>query len=203
MSPRQIWQIVSDRADSYFDPEAWGINAERFRLSAEVVKAADRKRRLNAIKALYEFVKPDLLAEPAHRWAHGPYLVDWVSIFTPIEAALWNDIRCVGAVLYPQYPVGRFYVDFGNPVAKVAIECDGIAYHLDKVADAARQREIEAAGWTVYRITGRDCFTDGRLVYDDDGCESYEEGAALKFITDISRAHRLSPRFIRTEDDDE
>jgi hypothetical protein len=91
------------------------------------------------------------------RWPSmcGPYPVDWK--FTPIEAAAWQQIRCLGLPLYPQYPVGRYFVDFGDPVRRIAIECDGKAYH-DAERDAARDAQIRALGWSVHRFTGRQCY---------------------------------------------
>ena len=84
-------------------------------------------------------------------------IADWGSIFSPIESAIWADIRYYGLAMWPQFPVGRYFVDFGNPVAKVAIECDGKAWHQDKQRDARRQEEIEELGWEVHRIPGWMC----------------------------------------------
>lgn len=125
-----------------------------------------------------------IMAAPRNEWAGDPYAWDrWISM-TPIEASLWGDIRDANAVFYPQYPVGRFFVDFANPVARVAIECDGRAYHQDHRKDQARQKEIEAMGWWVYRITGRQCMTD----YDD---ETREHGYGRRFIEEIADQHGL------------
>lgn len=87
-----------------------------------------------------------------------PYrLGDWVNLFTPIEMAAWQDIRAAGLPLWPQLPVARFFVDFGNPVAKIALECDGQRWH-DPVKDAARDRELFDMGWRVYRAPGWRCW---------------------------------------------
>jgi hypothetical protein len=110
---------------------------------------------------------------------------------SPIERSLWHDIRIVAVVLYPQYPVGRRFVDFGNPGAKVAIECDGAAWHKDSEADAQRQREIEAQGWTVYRISGRDCFTAEKETEDEEGRIRFKSGAAEDFIREVSERHGM------------
>lgn len=122
----------------------------------------------------------------------GVYTVDWLSVFTPIEYALWHDIRNHSCVMYPQYPVGRYFVDFANPVAKVAIECDGAAWHQDAEKDAQRQRDIEAMGWTVYRITGSDCKTD----FDE---ASHEPGKASQFIKHITELHDIVYRPVRED----
>lgn len=124
-------------------------------------------------------------------WFGDPYQWDFEAgiRLTPIERALWHDIRAEDAVLYPQLPVGRFFVDFGNPVARVAIECDGERWHTDKDRDAQRESEIKAIGWAVYRISGRDCFTDLGPIEDDNGRIRHHAGAARLFIRDIVAAH--------------
>ena len=137
-----------------------------------------------AAKYFYSTHTPLIMEAPRNEWAGDPYAWDrWISM-TPIEAWLWGDIRDANAVFYPQYPVGRFFVDFANPRAKVAIECDGKAYHRDVAKDAARQREIEDMGWTVYRITGKECMTD----FDD---ETRQHGYARMFIEEIADRHGL------------
>jgi very-short-patch-repair endonuclease len=89
-----------------------------------------------------------------------PYVIaDWAMLFTPIEAAIWSDIRCYGLPFWPQFPIGRFVVDFADPVRRIALECDGAAFH-DAAKDRARDAELERMGWTVYRIPGRECFDE-------------------------------------------
>lgn len=98
-----------------------------------------------------------------------PYMVaDWAMLFTPIEAAIWSDIRCYGLPFWPQFPVGRFVVDFADPVRKIALECDGSAYH-DAVKDARRDAALEKMGWTTYRIPGRECFEEHVTIRRLDG----------------------------------
>lgn len=116
-------------------------------------------------RKFYEQHADAILGAKRNEWGIDPYLWDEAGIqLSPIEAALWCDIRETEAVLYPQYPVGRFFVDFGNPVARIAIECDGKVWHQDKAKDAARQAEIEDMGWDVYRFTGAECNSVGALV---------------------------------------
>lgn len=131
----------------------------------------------------------DIMAERSDEWALDPYEWDGKGLLrmTPIEEWLWADLRAEGAVMYPQYPVGGFFVDFGNPVAKVAIECDGAAYHLDKEKDAARDRRLGDLGWMVYRLTGKQCKTD----FDE---ETMELGYARQIVRHICNAHHISRR---------
>lgn len=156
--------------------QAW-----RDRISAPITLDVRR-----AIRGMYTDFHDDIAAAGPREWGVDPYIVDWPALFTAIEYALWCDIRAAGIVMYPQYPVLGYFVDFGNPCARVAIECDGRAYHQDRGADWKRQREIEAQGWTVYRITGRDCLSD----FDPD---ERAFGESQKFIDRIARAHNLYP----------
>lgn len=140
----------------------------------------------NAIRAFYRDFNDLILAAPVNEWAADPYEWDTGIIFmTPIEAWFWADIRANDAVLYPQYPVLDFFVDFANPRAKVAIECDGAAYHTDKVKDEERDKRLADAGWAVYRISGSNC----RLESD------YDTGAPsvpYLFIQRICEKHGIS-----------
>jgi hypothetical protein len=136
------------------------------------------------IEHFYAENKSRILAEPANEWAIDPY--SWTPFIqlTPIEEWLWGDIRAANAVFYPQYPVGGFFVDFANPVAQVAIECDGAAYHQDKAKDAARDEKLANLGWHVYRISGSQCRTE----CDE---ETGESGYARRFIDIVSEYHGL------------
>lgn len=109
------------------------------------------------IEDFWKEFEPWILAAPRNEWAIPVYSWDGLINPTPIEHALWGDIRELNAVFYPQYPVAGFFVDFANPAAKVALECDGAQWHTDKAKDAARDRVLGDLGWTVYRFTGTEC----------------------------------------------
>lgn len=108
---------------------------------------------LQSLKKYYQ-ANEDKIIERPYKWFIS-YPMDWTSILTPIELRVWEVIRCTGRViLYPQYPVLNYFVDFGNPALKIAIEADGKDYHTDKEKDRKRDSELRAHGWKVYRITG-------------------------------------------------
>lgn len=136
-------------------------------------------------------------------WVLDPYGWEYGAgiEMSPIERALWHDIRVEDLVLYPQFPVGRFFVDFGNPAAKVAIECDGAAFHLDVSRDDARQAEIEGRGWTVYRFGGKECLAEPREVEDEHGHTWFELNAARLDLRAIGETHGIA-RSGRTEETD-
>lgn len=140
-----------------------------------------------AIRAHYAEFGPEILAYRRDEWAIDPYQWDMGSgmiQMTPIEMNFWADARNANAVLYPQWPACGYFLDFANPVAKVAIECDGHAYHLDREADAKRQAKLEAAGWTIYRISGRECNMD----YDE---ETHAESPGKVLIDRICADHGI------------
>lgn len=113
---------------------------------------------------------------------------DWVMIFTPIEQEAWYHIRRAGLPLWPQLPVAGFFLDFGNPVAKVALKCDGAQFH-DPKKDAARDRKLAGLGWTIYRAPGWQCMRDVELPEGFD----YLEPEAQALARQEARAKTLLP----------
>jgi hypothetical protein len=103
-----------------------------------------------AIRELYE-INQDAIA----RGEYDPYIVDWTLFFTPIETDAWYAIRYYGVPFYPQYPVDRYFLDFGDPVRKIGLELDGKQWH-DKAKDAARDDVLWNLGWRIFRVTGRE-----------------------------------------------
>jgi very-short-patch-repair endonuclease len=162
------------RRDAELDPLADAVNS-----------AVEPRCRWSAIRAYYRAAGPYIKEAGKREWGVEPYQVNWLALFTPIELALWHDISAASCVLYPQYPVGRFFVDFANPAAKVAVECDGAAWHTDAEKDRARQAEIGKMGWSVYRISGRDCKSD----FNE---ETRQSSAARIFIDRIAFLHGIS-----------
>ena len=140
--------------------------------------------RFQAIRDYYHAADRDIRRAGADEWGVSVYEADWIRLFSPIEYALWHDIRNWNAILYPQYPVGRYFVDFGNPIARVAIECDGAKWHQDGQRDAVRQRAIEDLGWSVYRISGGDCKKD----FDE---ETKEQSPGASLIYRIVHGHEI------------
>lgn len=137
------------------------------------------------VREHYKTMTPRILAGVSNEWATDAYAWENAGIrMTPIESWLWADIREANVVMYPQYPVGGVFVDFGNPMAKVAIECDGRDYHQDKAKDKARDDRLAAMGWTVYRLTGSECRQD----FNE---ETMTSGAARKLVDFIARNHRV------------
>lgn len=113
-------------------------------------------RKWDAYRTLYNNLMPEIMGRNGNHYGIDPYLIDWTTHFTPIESDAWHTIRCLGLPLYPQFPVKNVFVDFGDPVKRIALECDGKYFH-DEEKDFLRDSELFKAGWVVFRVTGSEC----------------------------------------------
>lgn len=133
-----------------------------------------------AIKSHYARHMNRIMSSPADRWAIDPYMWDMgqhMIFMTPIEENFWADCRDASLILYPQFPAKGYFIDFANPVAKVGIECDGRQFHKDKERDEKRQSVLESNGWTIYRITGRQC--------NENWCDETGKAPAGRVLADL------------------
>lgn len=138
------------------------------------------------IRRTYAQLMPRLMAAPRDEWAFDAYFwSNGMVHLTPIEYWLWAELRSVNAIVYPQFPIGNVFVDFANPAAKVAIECDGAAFHLDVEKDRLRDERLQSMGWTVYRIPGRACATESDP-------ETGRLGKAAEFVRRIVLDHHIT-----------
>lgn len=88
------------------------------------------------------------------------YDLDWPSFFSPIEEVAWNSIRSHGnIVLYPQFPLFNYFIDFANPYLKIGLELDGEEYH-DIEKDRKRDEFLSSIGWSIFRISGKEALME-------------------------------------------
>jgi very-short-patch-repair endonuclease len=132
----------------------------------------------------WELHREIIMETPKNEWAVDPYAWDEYIDLTPIERALWDDIRQTTSVFYPQWPEAGFFLDFANPRAKVCLECDGKQFHKNKEKDACRDAILAELGWAVYRFPGWQCFTE----YDED---ENELGEAFQRLDRITKVHKI------------
>lgn len=137
-----------------------------------------------AAKWFYDQHRAKIMAAPKDEWAIDPYAWSEYIHLTPIEEALWTDIRQTNSIFYPQWPEAGFYLDFANPRAKVCLECDGKQWHQDKEKDARRDAKLRDLGWSIYRFPGWQCKTD----FDE---ETGEAGEAFQRLERISMRHKI------------
>jgi len=153
---------------------------------------AELRARFEVVSAFYRS-NAALVCSKSDDWGIDPQalFVRTGIKLTAIEDVVWEEIRSLDLVMYPQYPVGPYFVDFGNPVARVAIECDGQAYHQDRQRDDERQQVIEGMGWQVYRISGAACMAKPTHMRDEDGYLVDGKTPARRFVELIASRHPL------------
>lgn len=81
---------------------------------------------------------------------------------SPFEQAVYADLVRLGFSVTPQVAVGQYRIDLvaEDADARVAIECDGDAYHQDAAADLSRQIVLERCGWRFVRVRGSEYYRD-------------------------------------------
>jgi len=125
-------------------------------LEADLSKCTNYFQKLFALRKYYGAIEEGILEcyrNGNNHW-YNSYPTDWSRILTPIEQAAWQSIRAKGRlVLYPQYPVLKYVIDFANPGLKIGLELDGKGFH-NEMKDRKRDQELLDAGWKIYRITG-------------------------------------------------
>jgi very-short-patch-repair endonuclease len=132
--------------------EPFSAKQERVReLREQLERFWDTPKRWQIIREYYAIRSREIL----DGYRINPYELGLGENLTPIEASLWHEIRRVGLPFYLQYPVGRRFVDFGDPIRRIAIEADGKAFH-SKEKDAEKNAELAEQGWAVFRVTGHD-----------------------------------------------
>lgn len=115
-----------------------------------------KEKRWASFRKLYKHFEPEIMRSSAAKYAVDRYELGWNGFATPIEMDAWEEITAALIVLYPQYPIGRYFADFAHPKLKIDLELDGKQWH-DPVKDAKRDAELIAQGWRVYRVPGSEC----------------------------------------------
>lgn len=75
-----------------------------------------------------------------------------------IERRLYNALVFNGYTVHTQVPCGGYRIDLTLPAYRVAIECDGKAYHStpqQKAHDRRKNAYLRRHGWKVLRFSGK------------------------------------------------
>ncbi|HZH58645.1 MAG TPA: DUF559 domain-containing protein [Metabacillus sp.] len=78
---------------------------------------------------------------------------------SPIERRLFNALTYRGFNVRTQERCGPYWIDLALPTYRIAIECDGKAYHSmpeQKKHDKKKDKYLRRNGWSVLRFTGSD-----------------------------------------------
>lgn len=122
---------------------------------------------LKEVGDYYRQFEPGIIKATVRGKWHVSYPFDWASSFSEAEYQAWCVIRSTGrCLLYPQYPVGKYFVDFGNPYYQIALEVDGKEFHLDKEKDIQRDKALLELGWKTFRVTGAEAFKQVQEIHE-------------------------------------
>ena len=112
----------------------------------------------NKYKSLWPIDEVVLSTKGSHLWT-DPYLYgDWGSLLSKAEFGVWHDIRLFGLKFLPEFPAGKYFIDFADPIRKIAIEVQSKQWHsgADKLHfDIDRTKRLEDMGWFVMWIDAR------------------------------------------------
>lgn len=125
--------------------------------------------------------RPDDWGIDAYAWDHEAGIR-----LTPAQESLWHDIRGADAVLYPQYPVGPYFIDFANPAAKV-----GVVIFSAEAPEAMLRDQFEDMGWKMYFIEDVVCGQDLQEHEDEHGHVTVTRSAPAEFIRSICQRERI------------
>lgn len=65
-----------------------------------------------------------------------------------------------------QCRVGKYFLDFGFPDIKLALEYDGLGHRQTEEEDAKRENFIRRKGWQVFRIKKLECRDSDGVAYE-------------------------------------
>jgi len=90
---------------------------------------------------------------------------------TKAEVVMWVRLRELGALGYKfrkQHPIGSYVADFARIEAMLVVEVDGATHGTpEEIAhDERRDAFLQANGWTVFRTTNNEVYTDVASVID-------------------------------------
>lgn len=155
----------------------------------------DRSTFFKTVKNYYETKQKEVDAGFCAGWTHfhiDPYESGICDCLTPIERRVWSDIRDHRLPLFPQFPVGKYFVDFGNPEHCIAVECDGYQWHQDKEKDQRRDAELARLGWRVVRIPGWMCTLEP---YEINGKPLWDKLTEIHCLLGMDFPYEFNPNF--------
>ena len=85
-----------------------------------------------------------------------------------------------GVVLYPQFPLFNFFIDFANPFLKIGLELDGKEHDVKK--DYDRDKKLSRYGWKIFRVTGKEANADysSNIELDEQGIVGVQKIKAIE-----------------------
>jgi hypothetical protein len=76
------------------------------------------------------------------------HIEDWHSVLNEVQRVIYDEIKSAGVRLYPFYPIGSGFINFGNPFKRIGIEILYKNFGFKEKQEKIERFKIE--GWTVY-----------------------------------------------------
>jgi very-short-patch-repair endonuclease len=156
----------------------------RFSFNERIDKCSNVFERQKVFKDYYDYNYAEIMRRAVTGHWFDSYGIDFTKYFTPIEYDAWCVIRAKKVILYPQFPVLNYFLDFGNPYLKIGLETDGKNFH-DPVKDKIRDTNLLKDGWKIFRVSGSEA---NRIIEIPDPSysqEDYEEAKRLELNTTV------------------
>ena len=142
------------------------------------------KHNFEQINRLYQLSYQKALASGIHKLDFS--IENWYHTLSNVQVKVFEDIKYVGLFLYPIYPIGEHFIDFGHPFKKVGIV---VLYK-----DFQRQERLEAIkyfenkGWTVFTLESKAVFLTAEEFYKNkkrsSGYDYYSDPNISEFLQD-------------------
>ena len=126
------------------------------KLSEMYERAGGAFERRVILRQYYMDAMPEIIARARQdlRARRDVYPFDFLGYqFTPNEYALCQSIRSRPLPMYPEFPVLNYFVDFGNPYLRIALEADSKEFHTDEEKDINRDTKLLQVGWKTFRVS--------------------------------------------------
>lgn len=154
-------RLLTDTGEQF--KKRYNVAASRARDQLWVVHSLDHRRDLKTDDLRWQLL--DWAADPsalANRLTRATAKAE-----SPFEREVIEALVRAGHAVQPQHAVGGFRIDIvvGDQSNRLAIECDGAAYHSTDEQirqDLDRQALLERMGWRFYRIRGTEFYRDPR-----------------------------------------
>jgi very-short-patch-repair endonuclease len=116
---------------------------------------------LIAAAYLYYILSPD--PQPIRELDQSILVTERNKCESPIERRLYDALAFRGYAVTSQVPCGKYRIDLALLGPRIAIECDGKAYHSApqaKARDRRKDKYLKENGWQVLRFSGRQITSD-------------------------------------------
>lgn len=177
-SDSEYWKSISEIMGEEFVIYA----KSKGQLQEDLENAKDYLHKLKALRRYYDSNMDSIMKtfyKSKYSW-DSSYPTDWRKVLSEIELIIWDTLRTKGRiVLYPQFPVDYYFVDFANPGLKIGLEIKKNATN-DPEKKQKRLEKIKNAGYTIYEVSGKEMYRSHFVTLNEIDLQSDSEAEIYK-----------------------